>query len=74
MGLVVVAPGDIGLPGEVNLPVGGCSGQPDGGGRIGNIDFGELAGGGVSGVELELIPVGIGIGGQCGGGAAPVDE
>ena len=73
MGLFVVTPGHIGLPGQGDLPVGGAGRQAHRGGRIGHIEPGELPGSRVGVVELEPVAVGVGDRVEGRDGGAPVD-
>ncbi|MFD2938381.1 hypothetical protein, partial [Spirosoma flavum] len=60
VGLVVIAPGRVGLPGEGDPAVDGRGGQAHRGGCIGYVQAGELAGGRVGVVELQAVAVGVG--------------
>ncbi|WP_240625575.1 hypothetical protein [Spirosoma pollinicola] len=73
MDFSIVGPGHVGLPAQGDPPVGGGHGQPHRGGRIGHIEPGELARGGIGVVELQAVAVGVGGGVEGRGGGSPVD-
>ncbi|MBC3795358.1 hypothetical protein FH603_5895, partial [Spirosoma sp. LMG 31447] len=58
VGLVLVGPGGVGLPAQAELALGGGGTEPHAGGWLGDVEPGELAGGGIGVVELEPIAVG----------------